>query len=197
MNTKIKSWVYPFLPVLFLTFQGCEKDSNEEETKQAKKGEIHHLTIDEAPFLRPNVENFKSKNSLANKSSDDKEAQLELDVQHIIEYDGADDFKSYSIPVIDKSVENSDYYFENLHVIKNGDKYETIIIRYTPADDTKKFELKNFTGKMEFFNNNKSIKRTIHFVNGAATKSDPVPGDKTTGKTAVLPDRQVEDDCNC
>lgn len=200
MNAKIKSWIYPLLPVLFLTFQSCENESNDQETTQATEGKVHHLTIDETPFLKPNVENFKSKNSLTSKSSGDKEAELELDVKHIIEYDGADNFKSYSIPVIDNSVDNSDYYFENLHVIKDGDKYENIIIRYTPTNHKKKFALKNFTGKMEFFNNNKTIKRTIHFVNGKAVKADPIPNNKTTGKsgvTAILADRMTEDDCNC
>jgi len=200
MNAKIKSWIYPLLPVLFLTFQSCENESNDQETPQATEGKVHHLTIDEAPFLKPNVENFKSKNSLTSKSSGDKEAELELDVKHIIEYDGADNFKSYSIPVIDNSVDNSDYYFENLHVIKDGDKYENIIIRYTPTNHKKKFALKNFTGKMEFFNNNKTIKRTIHFINGKAVKADPIPSNKTTGKpgvTAILADRMTEDDCNC
>ena len=200
MNAKIKSWIYPLLPVLFLTFQSCENESNDQETTQATEGKVHHMTIDEAPFLKPNVENFKSKNSLTSKSSGDKEAELELDVNHIIEYDGADNFKSYSIPVIDNSVDNSDYYFENLHVIKDGDKYENIIIRYTPTNHKKKFALKNFTGKMEFFNNNKTIKRTIHFINGKAVKADPIPSNKTTGKpgvTAILADRMTEDDCNC
>jgi len=53
---------------------------------------------------------------------------------------------------------------------------------------------------MEFFNNNKTIKRTIHFDNGEAIKADPVPANSTTGKpgtTAILPDRQVEEDCDC
>lgn len=63
MNAKIKSWIYPLLPVLFLTFQSCENESNDQETTQATEGKVHHLTIDEAPFLKPNVENFKSKNS--------------------------------------------------------------------------------------------------------------------------------------
>ena len=95
-----------------------------------------------------------------------KYSDSDLDLKHIIEYKGSDDFRSYSIPIKNNSFENGDYYFENLHVIKDGNKYESFIVRYNPTDDSKVFNFKNFTGKMEFFDNKKKLKKTVPFENG-------------------------------
>ncbi|WP_325261048.1 hypothetical protein [Flavobacterium sp.] len=195
-----------FLLTIFFTFSSCEKDSYENPIhEQRDQGKINYVTIDDVPFLTPNVENFKSSTSLTKKSNED----LNLDLQHIVEYEGANDFKSYSIPVINKSIDNDTYYFENLHVIKDGDKYENIIVRYTPADITKKFELNKFTGKMEFFNDQKILKSTIYFENGKAIKvqrtTNKITGIKTSEITAILEDPVPDDGsdygdgsgCNC
>ncbi|WP_343618028.1 T6SS effector amidase Tae4 family protein [Flavobacterium sp.] len=194
MNTKMK-WVYLFTLIISFTFQSCEKDLNDEtQTKdQAKEGVINHLTIKEVPFLQPNVENFRSNNSLTNKSSVNKENEIQLDLQHIIEYDGVNDFKSYTIPVIDNTVESEEYYFENLHVLKDGDKYESFIVRYFPKDKTKKFELNHFTGSMQFFDDTRKLRSTLYFENGGIKNVKAASSKSIMGK---LPD-QMEDEGGC
>jgi hypothetical protein len=197
MSTKMK-WIYLFTLMISFAFQSCEKDLNEEPQvkEQAKEGVINHVTINDVPFLKPNVESFQS-NLVTGKSFENGESKTELDLQHIIEYDGIDDFKSYTIPVIGAGVENEDYYFENLHILKDEDKYESFVARYFPYDKTKKFELNHFTGKMEFFDENKILKNTLYFENGEVKKAEIATTDNTTGKTNVLPDRAEDDDCKC
>lgn len=192
-------WVYLFTLMISFIFQSCEKDLNEEPQakEQAKEGVINHVTINDVPFLKPNVESFQSNNLVTGKSFENGESKTELDLQHIIEYDGIDDFKSYTIPVIGAGVENEDYYFENLHILKDEDKYESFVVRYFPYDKTKKFELNHFTGKMEFFDENKILKNTLYFENGEVKKAEIATTDNTTGKTNVLPDRAEDDDCKC
>lgn len=183
MNTKIKLLIGLILLTLFFTFSSCEKDLYEEaiqgkmQQNDDKKieGKINYVTINDVPFLKPNVQKFKSNNLTLAKSSGNKDSKVDLDLEHIIEYDGTNDFKSYSIPIINNSIENNDYYFENLHVIKNGNKYETFIVRYNPNDDLKEFNFKNFTGKMEFFNDKKKSKKIVRFENGTAKLADPAP----------------------
>lgn len=89
-----------------------------------------------------------------------------------------------------------DYYFENLHVLKDGDKYESFIVRYFPEDKTKKFELNQFTGRMQFFDYAKKLRSTLYFENGNVKRVEAAPTNSITGK---LPD-QIEDNddgCGC
>lgn len=62
-------WVYLFTLISF-TFQSCEKDLNEElpTKEQSKEAKINHLTIKDAPFLRPNIETYQSSNSITSKT---------------------------------------------------------------------------------------------------------------------------------
>lgn len=198
MNTKMK-WVYLFTLMISFIFQSCEKDFNEEPQvkEQAKEGIINHVTINDVPFLKPNVESFQSNNLLTGKFLENGENKVELDLDHIIEYEGTDDFKSYTIPVVGAGVENEDYYFENLHILKDEDKYESFVVRYFPYDKTKKFELNHFTGKMEFFDENKTLKIKLYFENGEVKKAENAIENSTTGKTNIIPDRAEDDDCNC
>jgi hypothetical protein len=180
MNKKIMKTIKALLFFFIIALSSCEKDSVESTTQEQQKvdGKIEYVTIDDVPFLKPNVQNFKSDNlSSPNifELTSKKVSDSDLDLKHIIEYKGVNNFRSYSIPIKNNSFENGDYYFENLHVIKDGNKYESFIVRYNPTDDSKAFNFKNFTGKIEFFTDKKKPISTVHIQNGITKLADPAP----------------------
>jgi|GEM_PF-2687302 len=184
---KIKLLTGLFLLMVFLTFSSCEKDlqeeTSQEQTKQNSKekidGKVNYVTIDDVPFLKPTVKKFQAKNKLTARAI---EPALELD--RIAEYEGADGYVSYSIPIEQPPVESNDYYFENLNIIKNGDQYETFILRYNPDNDAQYLDFSNFTGKTEFLTSENKLVATVNFQNSTARlvqKATPILDESGAG----------------
>jgi A nuclease family of the HNH/ENDO VII superfamily with conserved AHH len=186
MTLKTTPFKRLILFCIAITLSSCEKDlykeTIQEQNLQKTEGSIDYVTINDVPFLKPSVQNFKANNLSAAKSSKNKDSELDLELDRIIEYKGKNGFKSYSIPVKSESIESNDYYYENLHVIKDGKKYETFIVRYNPTDDSKDFDFKKFTGKMEFFDSKKKLKKTVPFENGTMRLAPQQP---STGEEGI------------
>jgi hypothetical protein len=144
-----------FLISVFFTLSSCEKDLYDETLNESNQqlGKINYVKIDDVPFLKPSIEKYKHslrniKNSIeSNRSIED----LNLDLDHIIEYMEASGFKSYSIAIKKEFDNNEDIYFENLHIIKVDGDFKTFIAKYNATIDSKEFKAENFTGQIELY----------------------------------------------
>ena len=83
-------------------FSSCEKDLYEEAVYEQPKlnGKFSTVSIEDAPFLKPSIESFKSKNlnhsnGIAYRVID----SLDLELNSIAVYEKEDGTKSYSIAI--------------------------------------------------------------------------------------------------
>jgi hypothetical protein len=167
--------------VLFLS--SCEKDIYEspiQQSHQAKpKGTSHYVSIDEVPFLKPQIKKFS--NNIESRGID----SLDLDTEHIVEFLQSNGFKSYSILVKKDSTELEETYFENLHIVKDaeGNLYDSFLVKYKPESDGK-LDFNNYTGALEFYNEDKILTGTIHIEHSLFKLLEPAPptgGEETGG----------------
>jgi len=158
---KIISYGLALCAILLVS---CEKDLYENSLQQPQQrivnGDTKFVTLKDVPFLKPSVEKFKNK--MTSKGIED----LDLDLEHIIEYLDTNGYKSYSIAVIGNYDESEDYYFENLHIIKIGEDWKPFIAKYNPEDDSKSIDFATFTGKMEFIDIDQTKGGILYFENG-------------------------------
>lgn len=155
-------------------FSSCEKDLYEEAIQTQNENKINVVSINEVPSLIPSIQkynaryNFLSDSNIAYRGIED----LNLNLEKIIEYVKSNELKSYSIAIQNDFSDKEDYYLENLHIIKENDKYETFIAKYNAADDSKTFDLKTFTGQIEISNVEGEILGIINYTNGQAVSSE-------------------------
>lgn len=160
-------------------FSSCEKDLYEEAIiNDVQENKINHVTIDDVPFLIPSVEEFKTNmrnpnnpNGIAYRGISD----FELELQNIIEFVNANGYKTYSIPIKDDGTYKEDYYFENLHLLKIDDQYKFFVLQYNQTDDSEKFDMTTFTGKVKLFDQTKEYIGEIDYSNGLKL----IPTDET------------------
>lgn len=170
MKNHLKSCLLLFITCLGILFSGCEKDLYEDAIVQnsVTKGKIEFVKIDETPFLIPSVQSFNKDYEFLtkNKRSNREGLNLNLDLDHILEYVYANDLKTYSISVVKDFQANEDKYFENLNIYEKNGIYESFVLKYNPLDDTKAFDLKTFTGVLEIFDKNYVSQAIIQYEDG-------------------------------
>ena len=157
----MKKVIYYCVAAMTILLASCEKDLYEDSLTQPKQSEVNgkvsYVSINDVPFLKPTVEKFK--NRAMSRTID----SLDLDLAHIKEYLSPEGFKSYSIIINKEDFEDGDFYFENLHIVQKDDKLEYFIARYNPKDDTKKADFSNYTGTIQFYDENKNLVGTVRF----------------------------------
>ena len=167
---QMKNYSFLFIAFLGILFSGCEKDLYEDALVQntITKGKIEFVKIDETPFLIPSVQSFNKDYEFLtkNKRSNREGLNLNLDLDHILEYVYANDLKTYSISVVKDFQANEDKYFENLNIYEKNGIYESFVLKYNPLDDTKAFDLKTFTGVLEIFDKNYVSQAIIQYEDG-------------------------------
>lgn len=157
---------------LVLILSSCEKENLIIETPvaQTPEGNINSVTIQDVPFLIPTVQKFNPSYAyLSNPNAIVASrgiADLNLDLEHIMEFVQANGLKTYSITLKKEFEENENYYFENLHIIKVGNDYKYFIIKYDTTEDFKKFDMPTFTGKLEMYDADEKPLGNINFING-------------------------------
>ncbi|MFB3389809.1 hypothetical protein [Flavobacterium sp. LAR06] len=164
MKQKISKFATLILFSFFIALVGCEKEAEAPSAaKSGFNGKINNVTIDDLPSLKKELESNK-------KYTQDPEFRLVL--KHIKQYIDSKGNETYSIPMHSQSAQNSpDYYFENLNVYKSGNHYASFITRYNPDDDSRAFDMKTFTGKLEIFDQNKLHIGVILYKNGSAVRT--------------------------
>ena len=185
MKKKLLKLVNYTLILFLLALSGCEKDLYENGIKEPAKanGQINYVTIDDVPLIKPNVEKFKK--NISSKTAKGKISDLDLDLEHIIQYTESNGFTSYSIPIKIDTLETKDYYFQNLNIITDGKEYGSFVVKYNPANDLKTFDLSTFTGTTEYYDENLNLRQSVGFVNGVPNESYTVntgKGNNLTGK---------------
>jgi hypothetical protein len=178
MKKKLLKLVNYTLILFLLALSGCEKDLYENGIKEPAKanGQINYVTIDDVPLIKPNVEKFKK--NISSKTAKGKISDLDLDLEHIIQYTESNGFTSYSIPIKIDTLETKDYYFQNLNIITDGKEYGSFVVKYNPANDLKTFDLSTFTGTTEYYDENLNLRQSVGFVNGTPNESHTI----NTGK---------------
>jgi len=145
-----------FIAFLFISISSCDKDLYQEDTKVEAK--INYVTIDQVPFLIPKIQEFNPDYaflSSSNKKNVNKETlNLNLDLNHILEYVLSNGLKSYSINIIKEFELNEDKYYENLHLYEKEGEIESFILKYNALDDFKEFNLQDFVGTIEIYDLN-------------------------------------------
>jgi hypothetical protein len=147
---------------------GCEKDLYEEQIK-SEKGKINYVKIDDVPFLIPSIQKFNKDYKFLSYPSEarNKDAlNLNLDLEHILEYVKENGLKTYSIVIKKEFTEYENKYFENLHIFEKDGAYQNVIFKYDTTDDTKKFEKDTFTGDLEIYDVNYVYQGVIQYENG-------------------------------
>lgn len=148
--------------------------SEDLQEKPHVKGEMKYVTINEVPFLQQSVQKFKS--HFQPLSIDNKEiSDLELDLEHIIEFVDTNGLKSYSLVINKDFAENEDQFFENLHIVKVDDNYESFVFKYNAEDDSKKFDILDFTGDLEIYSIDNKYEGTVIFQDGLQKAAEPAP----------------------
>lgn len=185
MNTQIKLLAWLFLVSSFFIFTSCEKDLYDEAIQEPKNilGKVNYVTIEDVPFLIPSIQEYKrnSKNLSNSNNSYRGIEDLDLDLNHIIEYLETNGFKSYSIAIKKEFEADEDIYFQNLHIIKVDGIFQPFIAKYNSTDDLKEFKAESFTGKIEIFTVNDEFAGLIEMQNGFKL-ADPAP---------ATPDEQI------
>ncbi len=151
-----------------LVLSSCEKDLYEDSIKNSK-GKINYKTIDELPFLIPSVQKFNKdyKYLSYSKEATNKDAlNLNLDLDHILEYVKENGLKTYSIVIKKEFNEYDNKYFENLHIFEKDGVYENVIFKYDALDDFKKFDPQTFTGDVEIYDINYVYQGVIQYEEG-------------------------------
>jgi hypothetical protein len=175
MKQSLKKTVLLLALIGFL-FMGCQNEPLENNKNQTIHGKINNVNIDEVPFLIPSVEKFNPQYKFLSSKAlriNNKNEDLNLDLENIVEFVEDNGQKTYSIE-IKEAIKEADY-FENLHLVKVGDKYESFIIKYNPEDDSKSLDFLNYTGDLEFLDNTKELQGGISFQNGIQRLADPAP----------------------
>ena len=148
---KISSKIILFF--VFALFSSCEKDLYEEAIIESKS-KVNYVTIEEVPFLIPNIQEFNHDYDYltsSNKKKLNKESlNLNLELDRILEYISTTGEKTYSINIIKEFLPYHDKYVENLSVFKVDDSYKSLLIKYNENDDLKNFDFSTFTGEVSF-----------------------------------------------
>ena len=148
---KISSKIILFF--VFALFSSCEKDLYEEAIIESKS-KVNYVTIEEVPFLIPNIQEFNHDYDYltsSNKKNLNKETlNLNLELDRILEYISTTGEKTYSINIIKEFLPYQDKYVENLSVFKIDDSYKSLLIKYNENDDLKNFDFSTFTGEVSF-----------------------------------------------
>ena len=152
----------------FIILTSCEKDLYEEKIAQSTTAKINYVTIEQVPFLIPKIQEFNhSYDYLSSSKSVNKETlNLNLDLNHIIEYIQSNGLKSYSINIKENFQEYDDKYYENLHFYEKNGELISFILKYNPTVDTPELDMKTFTGDIEILNLNHNLQTIAQFNNG-------------------------------
>jgi len=179
MKNIFKNTLKLMLICFLFALSSCEKDIYENSIQNTSKHKMRRVTIDDVPFLKPTLEKYNPNyrylsNSNAVVSNKDA-SDLNLELDHIIEYITANGLKSYSIPIKNEfGSDKEDYYFENLHVLQIDGDYKAFIAKYNQTDDSKKFETPTFTGKIELLDIDQTPIDSVAFFNGQKM-AEPAP----------------------
>lgn len=172
---------------LFIAVTGCEKDIYEDAVQNTSKAKMRYVTIDDVPFLIHTIQDYNPhytylSNPNASISARDA-ADLNLDLNHIIEYLASNGFKSYSIPIKNEfASDKEDYYFENLHILQINGDFKAFIAKYNQTDDSKKFETPTFTGKIQIMDIDETPIDSVAFLNGQKMETPAPPSDPEEGE---------------
>lgn len=171
MKDQLTKLSFLFLAIFGLLFSACESDLYQDAvaTKTEVKTSSKYVDISKVPFLIPTIQQYNSgyKYLSSNASSNSRE-ELDLDLEHVFEYAYSDGKKSYSISIKKEFEGNEDRYFENLHIYQKDNIYEAVIIKYNLLDDTKEFNLSNFTGTIETFKIDRSPISIMTYTDGTS-----------------------------
>ncbi len=169
MKNQLKKHVTFFVLLLTLILCSCEKDLYEVPIQQQNK-KVNYVTIQDVPFLIPTIKNFNkdydflsiSYYRLTGKDS----LNLNLDLEHILEYVYANGLKTYSINIKNEFNSNDDVYYENLNIYKIDDVYKSFILKYNPDDDLKEFNITDFTGTIKLLDLNYNEIIYLNYLDG-------------------------------
>ena len=190
MKRHLKKLLF-IVSCLGFIFLGCEKDLNENPIKDNASvsiGKINTVSINEVPFLIPQLVKYNSRYShLLNSDSQNSYKgieDLELELERILEYAETNGLKSYSIAIKNQSDSSDDMYFENLHIIYVDGEYKPFIARYNATDDSEKFDVATFSGRIKLFSVDKLTVGSLYFENGQKLP-DPAPYNPLDGDIGI------------
>ncbi len=171
MKLKLQRVLVMIIACLGIFFSACEKEKIEKEKNQINSGKISYVTVDKVPFLIPTIEEFNSdynylSQSKINQKLNKSILDLNLDLNHIIEFEQSNGNKMYSIAVNENQLANQNFYIENLQILKIQDKLEPFIIRYNASNDSQKIDVNNFTGNLTIYDIDRFAIGNIDCQNG-------------------------------
>lgn len=153
-----------------LSISGCEKDLYEEAIQlPERQSKINYVTIDQVPFLIPEIQEFNHDYDYltsTSKSINKDALNLNLDLNKILEYVTANGLKSYSIKIKNQFEEYDDKYFENLSIYEKDGELQSFILKYNSIEDDKEFDYNTFTGEINLYNLEKDLAGIIQYENG-------------------------------
>ena len=190
MKKHLKKLLF-IVSCLGFIFSGCEKDLYENPIKDAASvniGKVNTVSINEVPFLIPQLAKYNSRYShLLNSDSQNSHRgieDLDLELERILEYAETNGLKSYSIAIKNEFNNADDMYFENLHIIYVDGEYKPFIARYNATDDSEKFDVATFSGRIKLFSVDKLTVGSLYFVNGQK-HPDPAPYNPLDGDIGI------------
>ena len=181
MKTKFKK-LFPVLVLLIATIlaTSCETQEEFTQSNQTTRCKTNYVKIDDVPFLIPSIVKYNSKYKFLldeNSNTSRAEENLDLDLEHILEFVNSNGLKSYSININKEFTEYDDKYFENLHIYKILENYKAIIIKYNAIDDNKEFDINTFSGDIEYYDSNYNLLGYAQLNDGRISCNKIVVGD--------------------
>ncbi|MBA4154284.1 MAG: hypothetical protein C0512_08070 [Flavobacterium sp.] len=186
--------MFVHLILIALLFTGClnhEVINNVESHVHNYK--LETVSLEKVPYLKPVVETFAKKNKSKNKfaratSREESYSHLILDLDKILVYTPNEGYVSYSIVIKNEIENNSPYYFENLHIVEKGDSLKTLIYRWLPTNKDVKFDLKTYSGVVENYELDYTLKSMTVYENGTIVNSSIPDSNGPVGSLVVSSD---------
>jgi hypothetical protein len=160
---------------LSLFLIACEDDLYQEsqQTIVAKSSiSQKYVTINEVPEIISAIKQFNPAYSYLNTGQESAPLgrgieDFNLNLEKILELTYGSGQKSYSLIIEKEFQEWEDRYFENLNISLKGETIEMKVFRYNSIDDSKSFDLKTFTGRLEVLDIDYNVHTIIDIENGS------------------------------
>ncbi|MDD2985193.1 AHH domain-containing protein [Flavobacterium sp.] len=178
---KLPVKILSFLCLAFIMNSCLNEDLLNKVESHEHNYKLETVSIDKVPFLNPVVEKFAKKNKSINKFARESSrfesfAHLILDLDKILVYYPNEGLVSYSIVIKNEIDKDSPYFFENLHVVEKGDSLQSFIYRWLPDNKDIPFDLKTFSGVVENYETDYTLKSMSIYQNGMMLDtSTPIP----------------------
>lgn len=200
----MKKLPFKILTFLFLAFimNSClNEDVLNKAESHVHNYKLETVSIDKVSFLNPVVEKFAKKNKSKNKFIRDSSkyesfAHLILDLDKILVYYPNEGLVSYSIVIKNEIDKDSPYFFENLHLVEKGDSLQSFIYRWLPDNKNIPFDLKTFSGVVENYETDYTLKSMSIYQNGIMLDTSTVIPDGASS-SYVNADCQNITFCGC